>query len=205
MWGIQIPKKIYNRLLFKKILKTTKRIFARDLETVNEIKSYGYDNVEFFMDTSFFAYPRKKIQNSNLPAGRQGFKIQNWKKYIVVNLNKNAEKFLKELIEDVKHRYKKGYEILYVPIAKGNKYHYQDQKYANKIQQWAEIKDQRFTILDREENIDEFIKILAWASIVISSRLHLFLIASFLWLETKVYPYQKKIIKMQETIRLLDT
>jgi hypothetical protein len=35
---------------------------------------------------------------------------------------------------------------------------------------------------------------------VISSRLHLFLIASFLWVPTKVYPYQKKILKMQKTI-----
>lgn len=190
MWGIQIPKKIYNRFLFKKILKRTKRIFARDMETVDEIKGYGFDNVEFFMDTSYFAYDWKKRKHTKSD-----------KKYIVINLNKNGEQFLPESIEDVQHRYKKGYEIFYVPIAKGDKHHYQDRAYAYKIQKWANIKDQRFTILDREENFDQFVKKLAWASIVISSRLHLFLIASFLWLETKVYPYQKKILKMQETIK----
>jgi hypothetical protein len=31
--------------------------------------------------------------------------------------------------------------------------------------------------------------------------LHLFLVASFLWVETKVYPYQMKILKMKKTIQ----
>jgi hypothetical protein len=29
----------------------------------------------------------------------------------------------------------------------------------------------------------------------------LFLVASFLWVETKVYPYQMKILKMKKTIQ----
>ncbi len=195
MGWIQQPKKFFNRFLFKQILKRTKRIFARDMKTVHEIKNYGFDNVEFFMDTSFFAYPRKTFQYFNVST------FQHSKKYIVVNLNKNAEKFLKEIIEEVKHRYKKGYEIMYIPIAKGNGSQYDDIQYARKIQQWAEIKDQRFTILDREHDFNQFVKTLAEASIVISSRLHLFLIASFLWVETKVYPYQKKILKMQQALK----
>lgn len=203
MGGIQQPKKNFNRFLFKQILKRTKRIFARDMETVHEIKNYGFDNVEFFMDTSFFAYPRKKIQNSLVHKGGK-FKIQNSKNYIVINLNKNAEKFLKEIIKDVAHRYKKGYEVMYVPVAKGKNKHYNDLQYARKIQQWAEIKDQRFTILDREKDFANFTKTIAEASMVISSRLHLFLIANFLWVETKVYPYQKKILKMQQTLKKIE-
>jgi polysaccharide pyruvyl transferase WcaK-like protein len=93
---------------------------------------------------------------------------------------------------------------MYVPIAKGNRSQYDDIQYARKIQQWAEIKDQRFTILDREDNFKQFTKTLAGASIVISSRLHLFLIASFLGVETKVYPYQKKILKMQQTLKKIE-
>ena len=193
MWGIQTPKKLFNRFLFKIILKRTKHIFARDHETIHELKKYGFDNVEFFMDTSFFAYPRKKIQNSK-------FRIQNSRKYIVINLNKNAEQFLPEIIQDVKKIYNQWYEVMYVPVAKWENQHYDDTKYAHKIQRWTEIKDQRFTILDREEDFDKFVKTLAGASMVISSRLHLFLIASFLGVETKVYPYQKKILKMQETL-----
>jgi len=166
------------------------------METVHELKKYGFHNVEFFMDTSFFAYPRKRIQTLKL-------KVQKPKQYIIINLNKNAEKFLPEIIEEAKYRYKKWYEIKYIPMAKGNGNQYSDIIYAHKIQKWANIKQQRFTILDREENFNDFIKTLAGASIVISSRLHLFLIASFLGVKTKVYPYQKKILKMKNIIENL--
>jgi len=191
MGGIQLPKKLFNRFLFKIILKKTKRIFARDLETVHELKNYGFNDVEFFMDTSYFAYNRKKKYG------------ESDKKYIVINLNKNAESFLPEIIQEVKKLYNQGYEIMYVPVAKGNSIQYDDDYYARKIQREIGIKDQRFTRLDREKDFDYFIKTLAWANKVISSRLHLFLIASFLWIETKVYPYQKKILKMQKVLENL--
>lgn len=194
MGGIQIPKKLINRLLFSYILKRTKHIFARDNDTVDELKHYGYENVEFFMDTSYFAYDRKKKKHE-----------RSEKKYIIINLNKNAEKFLPEIIQDVKRLYNQWYEVMYVPVAKGDGDHYNDIKYAHRIQKWAEIKDQRFSILDREENFENFVKVFAKAHMVISSRLHLFLIASFLGVPTKVYPYQKKILKMQNTLKRLET
>lgn len=199
MGGIQLPKKLFNRFLFTRILKRTKHIFARDHETVHEMKTYGFDNVEFFMDTSYFAYDWEKIRNWLVLKGGK-LKIENWKKYIVINLNKNAEKFLSETIQDVKKLYNQWYEVMYVPVAKWNNDYYNDMKYAHKIQRATEIKDQRFTLLDREEDFDGFIETVAQAHIVISSRLHLFLIASFLGAETKVYPYQKKILKMQHTL-----
>lgn len=188
MWGIQRPKKIINRFLFKKLLKKTKYIFARDMETVHEMKAHGFDKVDFFMDTSYFAYDWKKRYPKTD------------RKYIVINLNKNGEQFLPEIIQDVKKLYNQWYEVMYVPVAKGNNEYYDDMLYARKIQRWAEIKDQRFSILDWEDDLNYFIKTLAQANMVISSRLHLFLIANYLWVETKVYPYQKKILKMQKTI-----
>ncbi len=194
MGGIQLPKKLFNRILFTHIMKKTKRIFARDMETIHELKAYWYNNAEFFMDTSYFAYDRKKAKKA------AAAKTKPKKKYIIVNINKNAEHFFTDIIQDVKKYYKQGYEIMYVPVAKGNNAYYADEKYAQKIQVKAEIKDQRFHILDREKDFETFAKTLAWASIVISSRLHLFLIASFLGVPTKVYPYQKKILKMQNII-----
>jgi len=193
MGGIQLPKKFINRILFKKLLKRTKRIFARDHETVHELQTYGYKNVEFFMDTSFFAYNRKALRDYKTETFQQ--------KFIVVNINKNAEKFLSEIIHDVKTYYNKGYEVLYVPIAKGSNTRYDDMQYTNKIRTWANIKQQQFHILDREEDFGHFAKKLAQANMVISSRLHLFLIASFLNVPTKVYPYQKKILKMEEVVK----
>ena len=175
MGGIQFPKKIFNRFLFKKILKRTKRIFARDHETIHELKKYGYNNIEFFMDTSYFAYDRKK---------RYG---ESERKYIVINLNKNAEKFFPEIIQDVKKLYNQWYEVMYVPVAKGKNEHYDDMRYARKIQKGTGIKDQRFSQLDREENFEYFVKTLAQANIVISSRLHLFLIARFIRIRRKYW------------------
>jgi polysaccharide pyruvyl transferase WcaK-like protein len=134
MWGIQVPKKRTNRFFFNILLKNTKKIFARDHETVDELKSYGYATVEFFMDSSYFAYNRKKIYGT--PE----------KKYIVVNINKNAEQFLPEIIQEVRRLYNQWYEVMYVPIAKGKGEQYNDLRYARKIQIGAEIKDQRFSI-----------------------------------------------------------
>jgi len=208
MGGIQRPKKIFNRFLFKRLLERTKHIFARDTETVHEFKNHGYSNVEFFMDTSFFAYNREKIKKSD--KSLKNLKKNHWKKtsdfsdkYIVINLNKNAEHFLPEIIQDVKKLYNQWYEVMYVPVAKGGSEHYDDLRYARKIQKGTEIKDQRFNILDREEDFEFFVKTLAQASMIISSRLHLFLMASFLGVPTKVYPYQKKILKMQNTLKEL--
>ena len=48
------------------------------------------------------------------------------KQYVIVNLNKNAEKFFDELVDDIKTYSKKGYCIYYVPVAKGNNIYYQD-------------------------------------------------------------------------------
>ena len=195
MGGIQVPKKLFNRFLFTRILKKTKHIFARDHETVDELQAYGYTKVEFFMDTSFFAYNRKSLKNIKATTYQQ--------KYIIININKNAEKFLSELIQDVKNYYNKWYEIFYVPVAKWKNSRYNDIQYAHKIKAWAEIKDQQFSILDREDDFTHFAKTVAQASMVISSRLHLFLIASFLEVPTKVYRYQKKIIKMQNTLKTI--
>jgi polysaccharide pyruvyl transferase WcaK-like protein len=96
MGGIQVPRKNINKSLFKLLLNKTKKIFARDFESINELKAFGFDNVEFFMDTAFFAYERKKIKNEGLMMKNDG------KKYIVVNINKNGEKFFNEILQDVK-------------------------------------------------------------------------------------------------------
>jgi hypothetical protein len=81
------------------MLKKTKHIFARDNETVDELKAYGYNNIDFFMDTSFFAYNRKTHKHISTATFQQ--------KYIIVNINKNAEKFLSEIIQEVKAYYNK--------------------------------------------------------------------------------------------------
>jgi len=193
MWWIQIPKKSLNLKLFKELLKHTTHIYARDFETVDELQKFWYKNVEFFMDTAYFAWNWKDNQ-SRLSSPHSGSSQWN-ARYIVININKNGEKFLDEIIEDVKWYAEKWFHIYYVPVSKGRNPEYNDGKYLDVLKKYSKIE-----VLDWENNITEFFKVIKWAEIVISTRLHLFLVASFLGVKSKVYPYQKKILKMQKVL-----
>ena len=164
--------------------------YLRDFEAIKELAPYT-DKRDFFMDTSYFAYDWNKV---SLEWEK---KIE--KPYVVVNLNKNAESFFDELVEDIKHYSEKGYRIYYASVAKGKNIYYDDLQYSQRLEKelWEDVD---FALLDWESNFDEFVKMLKWAKKVFSSRLHLYLIGSFLWCDTKVYPYQRKILKMKNVI-----
>ena len=190
MWWVQIPNNSNKKKKLLSLLDDTTACYLRDFEAVDEIKPY-VKKCEFFMDTSYFAYEWKNVSlvsEKNIE-----------KRYIVVNLNKNAEKFFDELVEDIKSYSKKWYRIYYVPIAKWNNIYYQDLQYSQRLEKalWENVD---FALLDWESDFDKFVKVLKWSKKVFSSRLHLYLIASFLWCDTKVYPYQRKILKMQKVI-----
>ena len=190
MWWVQIPKDNYKKSQLFSLLKNATACYLRDFEAVEEIKPY-VKNCEFFMDTSYFAYDRDKVSLDE--------KNEIEKPYIVVNLNKNAEKFFNELVGDIKTYSEKEYRIYYVPVAKGNNVYYQDSQYSQRLERelWENVD---FALLDWELGFDNFVRVLKWAKKVFSSRLHLYLIASFLGCDTKVYPYQRKILKMQKVV-----
>ena len=190
MWWVQIPKNDKKKSQLVSLLKYTTACYLRDFDAVEEIKPY-MKKCEFFMDTSYFAYEWKKDSLDD--------ECNIEKPYVIVNLNKNAEKFFDELVQDIKSYSQKGYRIYYVPVAKGNNIYYDDLQYAQRLEKklWEDVD---FALLDWESDFDYFVKVLKWAKKVFSSRLHLYLIASFLGCDTKVYPYQRKILKMQKVI-----
>jgi len=190
MWWVQIPKSKYKRSQLLSLLKKTTACYLRDFEAVDEIKEY-VKNCEFFMDTSYFAYDWGRVS-------LEGEKMIE-KPYVVVNLNKNAEDFFDELVNDIKSYCEKWYRIYYVPVAHGKNTYYDDLQYSQRLEKqlWEDID---FALLDWEGDFDGFVKVLKWAKKVFSSRLHLYLIASFLGCDTKVYPYQRKILRMQKVI-----
>lgn len=190
MWWVQIPRNSRKKSQLLSLLKYTTACYLRDFDAVDEIKQY-VENCEFFMDTSYFAYEWDKVSLTD--------EQKIGKPYVVVNLNKNAEQFFSELAQDIKSYCKKGYRIYYVPVAKGNNIYYQDLQYSQRLEKelWENVD---FALLDWESDFDNFVRVLKWAEKVFSSRLHLYLIASFLGCDTKVYPYQRKILKMQKVI-----
>lgn len=184
MGGIQIPNKNLNLKLFNYLLKHTTHIYARDFETIETLKDYWYPYVDFFMDTAYFAWDWKKEKNKFAST-----------RYIIVNVNKNGEKFLDTIIHDIQQYAKKWYHIYYVAVGKWKNTEYNDGKYYDLLKYNTHLE-----LLDREHDFATFLEVVKGAEIVISTRLHLFLIASFLGTKTKVYPYQKKIIKMQKVL-----
>jgi hypothetical protein len=103
------------------------------------------------------------------------------------------------LVQDIKYYLDKGYFVYYVPVAKWNNTYYNDLQYLYRLEEclWKKIE---YDLLDWESDFDYFTKVLKWAEKIFSSRLHLYLISAFLWCNTKVYPYQRKILKMQKVM-----
>lgn len=183
---MQIPKKSYNQQLFKLLKKSVEKRYLRDFVAIEELKKNGISTAEFFMDTSYFIvddWGKYKKNEKSDP-------------YIVVNLNSNAEKFFEEMLPMIKSYQEQGFKIRYVPISKGND---NDTKYAARFENRGIVLD----MLDREQNFEEFLGVLANAEKVIGTRLHCFLISSFLGADVEVFPYQKKILKMQKVLNRL--
>ncbi len=188
MWWIQVPKKWWNKILFGLMMKLTSKIFCRDLEEIENIKKYWFKNVKFFMDTSYFAID---------DWGK--YKHKSAEKYVIVNINSKWKLFMDDLIKESQRYLEDGYKIYFIPVCAGPTD--DDARYFLKTKEI--IDHENFVAYDWTKNFEDFLKLLWWAEKVISARLHLFLISEFIWLDTKVYPYQKKINKMKKIIELL--
>ena len=105
---MQIPKFKRKRKSLRSLLKYATICYLRDFEAIKELSPYT-KKCDFFMDTSYFAYDW-----SGVSLNKEN-KIE--KPYIVVNLNKNAEQFFDELVQDIKRYSEKDYRIYYVPVA----------------------------------------------------------------------------------------
>ena len=98
-----------------------------------------------------------------------------------------------DLKKEVKIYLDKWYECYFIPVCDG--WTDDDNRFFAEIQKdFPKIKIKKWN------DFEEFLQFLWWADIVISARLHLYLISEYIWLKTKVFPYQKKINKMQKVI-----
>lgn len=191
-WWIQIPKKIWNKIPFSILTKKAKKLFLRDYEFQNWPWWKLKEKSVFFPDTSIFVYDDVDLKNykwntSNLLDDNFS------NKFIVINVNKRAEKFLDEIEEKIEFYYKNNYDIYFVPVCKSPKdqdivyYHRFKKKYVSmKLLEW--------------EDFNNFIKILAKAEKVFTTRLHLFLVAFYLNCDVNPFSYQKKVDKMKEVL-----
>lgn len=145
MGGVQIPKLFWNRILFKGILYATKKIFSRDLQEVENLKKYGCKDVEFFMDTSYFAIDDRKK-----------YKKESKQNYIVVNINRNGRLFMEDFIEDIKKYLHMDYVVYFVPVCAG--WTDDDRRYFDTISHL--VNNKLFQVYDRRKDFKEFLKLL---------------------------------------------
>ena len=185
-WWIQIPKKIRNKVAFSLLTKLAKKIYVRDYDLIGNKKLK--DKIEFFPDTSLFVYDDVNLQNYNWH-----YKTQQ-KKYIVVNVNKKAENFFQEVEIIVDNYYRKDYIVYFAWICKSPKDN--DIIYYHKLKK----KYNSIRLLDYEKNFWNFIKILADAEKIFTTRLHLFLVSFYLWKKVNSFVYEKKVEKMKDVL-----
>lgn len=186
MWGVQIPRKKLNKKLFNFTLKRTCKIFCRDFEWVEELKKYGFENAEFFMDTSYFVRDN-----------RDKYKKESDENYIVININSNWKHFMEDLKNESKKYINQWYNCCFVPVCTW--WTDDDNRFFDELK-----KDfQNIKIYKWDDDFEQFLQFLWWAKCVISARLHLYLISEYMWLNVINFPYQKKILKMQNVMKKL--
>ena len=185
MGGIQIPQKWRNKILFHWILKHTTQLLCRDFEEEKKLKEIWLQNVDFFMDTSYFVRENWK-----------GYRSTPQEKYLIINMNSKGERFLPELIQKIKE-YSEEYALYFVPVCCG---------WTDDDGKYFEVLKKDFPTLQKLEwkHFEEFLKILWGAEKVLTTRLHLFLISSYIGVPTHVFPYQKKINKMKNVLQTLN-
>jgi len=191
---IQIPKKIWNKLLFYIMWKKAKKLFVRDfdLQNSNTTPQYIKKKTIFFPDTSIFTV----LWKTNIDLENYKWDITNKKeKIIIININKRAEQFYNEIYKITDKYYRNNYDIYFAWICKSPKD--SDINYYHKLKKdFSSLK-----LLDRE-NWQNFINILSKSEAVYSTRLHLFLISYYLNLNIIPFAYQKKVDKMKEVLKI---
>ncbi len=194
MGGIQTPKSRYNTLLLKLLIRNAQGCFVRDEESVKVAQEYGTQNASWFIDTSYFT-PMKSGEKyeSLVDYGKsleKNNKNSSTKPYYIVNTNPLSQKWTEELSDIVWQKISEGSEVYFLAAFFTTNVQQDDMFCFNKLKStFPTIK-----LLDRRKR-EEFVDVFIGAETIYCSRLHVFLIAAFLWLCVEPYPYQKKINK----------
>ena len=223
--GIQIPSKWRNKLIFKILMKKAEKVYVRDKElivndltnspnltdltdwnkveqTTNKLSENSLTNsqisskIEFFPDTSFFVM----LWNDDFELDLENYK---WipkfsvgkSNIIIVNINKKAENFYDEIYKIVDKYYRQWVDVYFARICKSPA--------DDDIVYYRRLKKEFLSLklLDWED-FDSFVKILLKADKVYTTRLHLFLVSYYLWLEVVPFVYQKKVEKMKKVLNI---
>ena len=216
MGWLQKPKAWYNKLILKLILRNANGCFLRDEESVKTatmLRCYDalkdsatmpnkktYHNIGWFIDTSYFTIFDNDfnltMQDNSKASQHRSIAASQHSKHIIINTNPLSEKRTEELSDIVRQYHEQGYEIYFLPA-------FFTRNPAQNDTLCFDLLKSKFDyiqLLDRRKR-DEFQIIFLSAEKVFCSRLHIFLVAAFCWLDVKPYAYQKKITKNMNILK----
>jgi polysaccharide pyruvyl transferase WcaK-like protein len=190
MGGIQAPKKRYNKLILKLLIYNAKYCFARDEESVQVAQQFGSHNTSWFIDTSYFV--PMKTQDWFVSLSEYGNLLKKSKSsaYCIINTNPLSQQRTEDLSDIVRQQLSQWLQLYFLPAFFTTNPQQDDMQCYDKLK----VLYPSLQLLDRRKR-DKFIEIFTKANKIYCSRLHVFLVAAFLWLHVEPYPYQKKINK----------
>lgn len=207
MGGFQQPKSWYNRVIAWLIVRSANGCFMRDEESVEIINSkfkiQHWNKAKWFIDTSYFTIEKAKRQKGEKTKILENWepRIENWKKHIIINSNPLSWKWTNELVGIANGYLDKWHYVYFLPAFFTSNPQQDDMKVYEYIKSnIVSEHNSNYKLLDRR-NRHEFLIIFQSAENIFCSRLHVFLIASFLWLDVSAFPYQKKIAKNMSILK----
>jgi len=176
MWWMQSPKTWYNKMILRRIVRSSKQCFLRDEESVRVAQQFGWD-AQWFIDTSYFVPHEDRKQQST-------------KKYIIVNTNPLSDKRTVELRSIIHEYHVRDYDIYFLPAFFTSNSQQDDMLCYDALHA-----DFAYIMLLDWRDRELFVDVFQGAEKIFCSRLHVFLMSAFWGKDVQAYPYQKKITK----------
>ncbi len=196
MWWVQLPSRWHNKLILKHIVRSSSGSFCRDEESVDVVRSllpFGnkeHEKHRWYIDTSYFALWEgwwEDNQKSRVGWGRDDDKES---PHSIVNASPLSPSWTKSLEGIIASQLDQWYTVYFLPAFFTSNPQQDDIVVYKNLQKLFPS----LQLLDWRER-DSFIQCFTSAKHIYCSRLHIFLVAAFLWLPVTPYAYQKKINK----------
>ena len=184
MGWIQPPQKRVNKLFRSRWKKRVDHVYVRALEDVSVLEVDGRKNVSWYMDTSYEALDRSVYASEEKT------------NTIVMNVSHLGEKYIDDIVERVLARSDEHTRYFFLPMSRES---WDDDRPYREIfreKLWRDVGE-----LDREVDLAWVMKTLASAQYIVWTRLHCYLLSYFVWWDVEWLPYQRKVAKMQRTIK----
>jgi len=199
---IDTPQRWFNKILFPWWLSQSDEFYLRDFNSIEVVSSLLYQKYFKFNLSKYF----EKIKNlhfmfdtSKVAFDRDIFQKQKGPKHHLVGININPigwQKYKTQYLDYVEQKIAQWNKIVYIPFNLA-----QDSRFFEILKE--KFGSNRVILsVDWSKDFVGFIRQLLELDEILATRLHLFLIATYMDLQVISLPYQNKVKKFQAVLRL---